>query len=288
MTSLLTILASLLTLLLIPEEALAWGPATHLEYGSAVLDNLKFVAPHVRELLRKYPYDYLYGNISADIVVGKNLMEEIKHCHNWRFGKRLLKRAESDSQRAFTYGYLSHLAADTIAHNHFVPEMMVRSFSTRSLRHIYWELRFDAFVDKKIWGIPKKIVKKVHLDNDRLLDSTLHKTPLSFKTNKRIFSSAMSIQRVNSWHKMMNHLSSRSKWVLHKDDREHFYNLAMDQIFDLLNHEGDAGCMSKDPTGKHSLDIAKHTRKRLKGILKDGGDWEHELDKALKKVAFKG
>ena len=128
---------ALFILLVLPDAAFAWGPATHLELGKTMLENTKLLIPPARALLEAYPYDFLYGNISADIVVGKNLVEELKHCHNWKIGFKLLKKAESDSQRAFVYGYLSHLAADTIAHNHFIPEMMIRSFSSRTLRHIY-------------------------------------------------------------------------------------------------------------------------------------------------------
>ena len=66
-----------------------------------MLENTRLLIPPARALLEAYPYDFLYGNISADIVVGKNLCEELKHCHNWKIGFKLLKRAETDSQTGF-------------------------------------------------------------------------------------------------------------------------------------------------------------------------------------------
>src|SRR3990172_707585 len=191
-----TIILAFLLVLFIPEAALAWGPATHLELGEAILKHAVVINPGIMELILKFPHGFLYGNIGADIVVGKNLVEELKHCHNWRMGFKLLRKSELSYQKAFAYGYLSHLAADTVAHNHFIPEMMIRSFSARTLRHAYWELRFDALADKGVWEIPKKMVKRVHRDNDRLLRSSLEGTPLSFGTNKTIFSSILTLNRV--------------------------------------------------------------------------------------------
>lgn len=279
-----TLVLTLLFILFIPETSFAWGPATHLELAHTVLENTRLIVPPVRALLEAYPYDFLYGNVSADIVVGKNLVEELKHCHNWKIGFKLLKRAESDSQKAFAYGYLSHLAADTVAHNHFIPEMMIRSFSARTLRHIYWEMRFDALADKQVWQLPKKMVKKIHQDNDKLLDATIEDTPLSFRTNKTIFSSMMSIQRFEQWHRMLNLLSITSKWTLHKEDKERYFAYSVESIIDLLTFTQKAHCIKKDPTGKHSLNSAMFIRKKLKTIRRNGSDWETAMENALKWV----
>jgi len=45
--------------------------------------------------------------------------------------------------RAFAFGYLAHLAADTVAHNYFVPRQLAVTSSTSSLGHSYWESRFE-------------------------------------------------------------------------------------------------------------------------------------------------
>ncbi len=255
---------------LIPGEAYAWGPATHLELGRDVLNNLGLLAPAVRGVIERFPYDYLYGTISADIVVGKNLAREIEHCHNWRFGFNLMKRAEGDAQKAFAHGYMSHLAADTIAHNIFIPERMISSFATRIHRHVYWELRFDGLVDRSIWQIPKEIAREVHRENDRFLDSVLRETPLSFRTNKTIFSSMLILQRMKRWHHMIDILSSRSQWKLRKGERMIYYRLSLDMVTGLLTKGKMAPCLKSDPTGKASLTSAKHIRKKLKGMKRSG------------------
>ena len=132
---------------LIPQEALAWGIGVHLQLGSGILSNLESLPPALGALLGANPYDYLYGCISADITLGKKFTHYLKHCHSWRMGEEILAAAATDSQQACAYGYLAHLAADTVAHSYFVPYRMVRTFNTVMLKHTYWEMRFEARVE---------------------------------------------------------------------------------------------------------------------------------------------
>lgn len=282
------ILTSFFFFLLLPDEALAWGPATHLEIGSRLLENARFVAPAVRAVIEAFPHDFLYGNISADIVVGKNLVEELKHCHNWKIGFKILKKADGDAQKSFAYGYLTHLAADTVAHNYFIPEMMIRSFSARTLRHIYWELRFDALADKRMWKLPREIARKAHHENDFLLEAIIEDTPLPFRTNKTIFNSMASLQRVESWHRLLDRLSNASRWTLHREDKDKFFDRAYMVSLELLKHQKNAPCVRRDPTGKHNLNSAKHIRKKLKEMRRRGRDWETAMDNALEMVRSDG
>lgn len=281
---LIVILSSVTALLIIPDVAFAWGPAAHLEIGEHILKGLSHVAPHVRHILAAHPYDFLYGNISADIVVAKNLVRELKHCHNWKVGFRLLKNADNDAQRAFAYGYLCHLASDTVAHNHYIPEMMIRSFSARTLRHIYWELRFDALVDRAVWRLPKKIAKEAHPGNDILLDATIEETPLSFRTNKTIFSSIMTLNRLNQWHRMIRLLSSRSRWLLSAEEKERFLRHSVESSTDVLKCLQNAGCLKKDPTGRHTISAAMYLRKKLKTNYRHKKDWDDAMKEALDSV----
>ncbi len=267
--------------LLTPLDSLAWGPATHLELARTITANPAIFPAVVRTLIERFPSDFYYGNIGADIVVGKNMMSEIKHCHNWNFGFKLLKRAKTDPERAFSYGYLTHLAADTVAHNYFIPTMLVRSFSSIIHRHIYWEMRFDSLVDKKIWQMPEKIEKEVHQTNDALLSATLEGTPLSFRTNKTIFTSVLNLHRIEGWHKMIAHLSKDSKWALTKEDHTHYLDLALTSATELLQRGKDAKCTLKDPTGKENLSLARSTQKKLKTLKRKGKDYDEPLKEAL-------
>ena len=257
-------------LLLLPDQAFAWGPATHLQLASTVLGNLPVLPPQIQSLLRSFPYDFVYGCIGADIITGKKFIEYAKHCHNWHMGMKVLEKAESDSQRAFAYGYLSHLAADVIAHNYFVPNHIIASFSTRLLNHAYWEIRFDTWADKSVWELAGKVAREVHRDNDPLLRATLDNTLFSFGTNKRIFNSMMLLTRLKRWHAMMDLISTRSKWRLDAKEVEEYRKLAIDATFAFLIDGKKAICYKADPAGRKSLQTAQRIRKELKELKNRG------------------
>lgn len=222
----------------------------------------------LQELLSNFPYDYLYGNISADIVVGKNLTEAFKHCHkleDWPQGTQ--KHQDRSAKKAFAYGYMSHLAADTVAHNYHIPEKFIQSFSSRILRHTYWEMRFDALADKNVWKLPSKMSKEIHRENDNLLKGILEDTPLPFGTNKTIFSSILLIHRLNQWQSMLDTLSSSFKWILSMEERRQYYNHSLDAIKDFLIHGRKARCFRDDPTGKTKLATAKKLRSHFRTLI---------------------
>ncbi|MDH5804227.1 MAG: zinc dependent phospholipase C family protein, partial [Gemmatimonadota bacterium] len=50
-------------ILLMPDTAYAWTPATHIYLGESVLANLGQLSQDLASLLRAFPYDFLYGNI---------------------------------------------------------------------------------------------------------------------------------------------------------------------------------------------------------------------------------
>ena len=128
------VLAALCGILLSPAEALAWGPVTHLVHGAQVLGRLDALPPDVATLLGRFPYEYLYGCIGADIIQAKKFTRSLyTHCHHWRTGWTVLESARTDAERAFARGYLSHLASDTFSHNYYLPVRLIGSFRATSI-----------------------------------------------------------------------------------------------------------------------------------------------------------
>ena len=73
--------------LLLPAEASAWGPITHLTHGAEVLRNLTIVGVALQRLLRTHRLEYLYGCVGADITQAKKYTRaEQAHCHSWPVG----------------------------------------------------------------------------------------------------------------------------------------------------------------------------------------------------------
>jgi hypothetical protein len=263
-------IASLLFVLLIPHEAFAWGAGFHLQLGMSVLNNLQSLNPAIASILSEYPNDFLYGCIAADITIGKKFTHYLQHCHRWAIGLKILQNSESRLQKACAYGYLAHLAADTVAHNYFVPYKVMRSFSTLTLKHTYWEMRFESFVDKEIWEIGKKVSMEHYKLNDALLRKLVSETIFSFNTNKRIFNSILLLSRLEKWQKVLKTLSNSSRHALEIGDHNEYATMAEEAVLDFLNGLELSRYFMADPTGERALLTAETVRKNLRLLYKSG------------------
>jgi hypothetical protein len=266
MVTFLVLCFSSLLILLIPDNAYAWGPATHLYYGVEVLRDMSVLPPYVASILAQFPYDFLYGCISADITVGKKYTHYRNHCHNWNVGFRILKEAHSTSQKAFALGYLGHLAADTVAHNFFVPSQIISSYSSKSLGHTYWEVRADSLIGPEYWQEGGKISKSVQKEHDQLIRGIVERTLFPFEINKTIFNSILMIHRFTHWRRMVQAIGSRSRWSLGLEDIEKYHRLSKLGILDFLISLKDAECYRLDPTGRANFKSARQIRKSLRRI----------------------
>src|SRR4030067_613454 len=135
--------------------------------------------------------DFLYGNLSADIIFGKRFQDLEKNSHNWDIAWRLLASAKTDSHKAFAYGYLTHLSADTVVHNlrrHRLP-----------FTHPILEIKSDSIVDKKYRSVLKGLDKVTQKRNDILLENMLESVFFSFNTNKKIFKGFLVLSRLPSY-----------------------------------------------------------------------------------------
>jgi hypothetical protein len=261
---------SLLFVVCIPTDALAWGAGFHLQIGSAVLNNLNALEPAIAAIIRAFPHDFLYGCIAADITIGKKYTHYLLHCHRWRVGMKLLEDADSGPNKACAYGYLSHLAADAVAHNYYVPYKIMRSFSTLTLKHTYWEMRFEHFVEKDIWETGRKVARENYLANDAMLRRALSDTLFSFGTNKRIFNSIMLVSRLEKWQQVLKTLSATSRYALDETDRDEYVALAKEAVLDFLSRGEESRFFRADPTGERALATAEAVRKNLRLLYRSG------------------
>ncbi len=259
------------SLLCWPTEAHAWGPVTHLVHGSQVLANLSTLAPGLQEILRPHRLAYLYGCIAADIIHAKKYTRSLyTHCHCWPVGWQIVESAKGEREEAFAYGYLSHLAADVYSHNHYVPVQMVVSFEARTLRHIYWEARFDAAQRRDRWRLIRSVLEHRYEDCDRLVERVVERTLFSFRTNKRIFNSLMALQQLEQWQVMVHGLGERSRYPLAPGEVDRFNNLCVAAIGDLLQHGHESACQHADPTGREALARADGLRRKLRALARKG------------------
>ena len=279
----LNILTFLFLLLILPTEASAWGIGVHLQIGSQILEQISLLPVAMQTILTNHSYDFLYGCISADITLGKKYTHHLRNCHSWRMGQKILEAADSDRQRACAYGYMAHLAADTVAHSYFVPFKMIRTFNTVMLKHTYWEVRVEACVDEKTWLLAREIAQKNFTVNDTMMRQVLSNTIFSFGTNKRIFNSLLLLNRLQQWQKMIRSLSTNSKWTLPEDNLNEYLSLAHEAVFSVLS-DPESPYLQADPTGARSLNAARILRKNLKILWQSGKLSETEIESYLEEL----
>src|SRR5215218_10374709 len=149
---------ALLLVALTPTHLYAWGPATHAYLSWQVLQQLELVPQAIRAIISAYPYDFVYGSLAADISLAKKYVPEGRHCHHWHVGEEIEQAAESERLKAVGIGYLTHLAADTVAHNVYIPRQLLLTSSTKGLGHSYWEARMDRHVGEPYMGLARHAV----------------------------------------------------------------------------------------------------------------------------------
>jgi len=96
----------------------------HLALGNQILNNLHLLSASVAEILAANAQAFRYGCLSADILVGKGRRLTPTHCHSWQAGLRMVHTVFDPRLQAYAYGYLSHLAADVVAHNYYVANVL--------------------------------------------------------------------------------------------------------------------------------------------------------------------
>lgn len=266
---------------LFPTDALAWGPVSHIVHGSTILTDLTALPAAVRSALAAHPEHYLYGCVGADIIQAKAYTRSVAtHCHRWPVAWTLVDAAETPKQQAFVWGYMTHLGADIISHNHFVPSQLVRSFDSRSAGHAYWEARADALQRVKYARRLREVLEGTYRECDELVEHVIEDTLFSFKTNKKIFDSLMALSKFDRWQAFMTTVNRRSRHTLTRATVDRFTVAAIESAHDLLKYGRESATQQRDPTGGDVLTRATMARRKLRVLKKnrrlpDG--LEHEI-----------
>lgn len=249
-----------------PIAAFAWTPGTHIFLGETILSNLHLLPAPIANLLQAFPYDFLYGTIAPDTSIAKKYVPAGRHSHFWNVGQETFDQAPSESLRAFGLGYLSHLAADTIAHNYFVPRQLVLTTSTRSMGHTYWESRIETHLGGHYARRAREIIQRDQSAADLHLEQIISPTLFSVRTNRRIFRGMVHLTHTKSWHRAMQAAADRSRWLLTNRDVERHLGIAYDVTVDMLAAAESGGASAQvrelDPNGAQALRAAKRLRHR--------------------------
>lgn len=261
-----------LAILAWPSDALAWAPLAHLSFSAQALAALGPVPSALRSVLSEYGNEFLYGSLAADIVVGKNLARFKHHCHNWRVGFNVLDEAGAGAEKAFAWGYLAHLAADTVAHNYYVPWKTVSSFHKLRTKHAYWELRYDQRLDPALSRLARQVTGTATRYHDVFLSRHLRgASVLPFQVSRQLFGSLVLSAKVGRFQHLSRMALARGRRLPLEDDlMEETNELAVLAILGLLVEGRRCEAATADATGERNLHMADKLRAALRAQVRRG------------------
>ncbi len=249
---------SMIIAVCLPSDALAWGASMHLHLAEAALANSGHIAPAVAAVGLRFPQLFYYGSIAADLILGKHVgIEYEQHSHNWNLAFDLLDSARGDQQKALSWGYLTHLAADVIAHNVFVPTKLAVHGPMAGAAHTLWEFRFESLVGDHLLDLIRSLRVGDTRDADRFLADFLPETLFTHNTNRRLFNGMLWAQHSPVARGAVRALMRRNDFVLNDDDRGFYMDYSLRAVADLLINGRDAKVTEFDPVGLEALERAK-------------------------------
>lgn len=264
--------------LFFPTDALAWGPGVHMAIGHYALEHLHSVAPSVAAALSLHPGQFLYGCLSADIFIGKGCRFTPTHSHNWDTGQALLRQAGTPEATAYAYGYLSHLAADVIAHNYLVPNMLGFSAGHGKLSHTYVEMLADLRVNSPQ---ASPLFRAPHGPEDAMLRTAVAQKKMPFLLKKHLFHQSLRLVEKKSYRfslgMLHRGLPGRKETLILES-----IGFARKLVMDFLRDPRRSPALECDPIGSANLDRALSFRKRQRGYyLRHGQGIIFPLDPRL-------
>ncbi len=253
-----------------PGEAFAWGPVTHVGLGHSVLGGLTALPMAIAAILGRHRMAYLYGTIAADFVFAKRLSRVKQACHHWSTAFKLLDASNEEADQAFAYGYLSHLAADTIAHGKYVPHQIAVSGTSINFGHLYWELRADAAEPDAMQKLLEEVMEHDHArHHDALADHIKH-TFLSFDLNRVLFDRMNSVAVHRGFRRTVHMWGHCSRWYLSPELLAGYRNESVDRIVSVLSEGQRSAVLREDPNGTSAFMHLRVRRRELRRLRRRG------------------
>jgi hypothetical protein len=242
------------------DGAWAWGPVVHTVISCNILESCSQILPAIASVIQTFPNEYIYGAISADFFLWKGQKKKKGHSHNWETGFKFLQGVSSDKEAAYAYGFLSHLAADVIAHNYFVPDLIHRTLRSKRIGHFYTEAVADRFVDLLYLKIAREILSMNHKDYDKVLRLSAVRNRYGLRARKHIYIQSV---KISDYLYCLPVFYDRGKGRPYnmKDGRLSFMiGLSFRLVKDLLSYPDSSACLSYDPIGSDNLRLATKGR----------------------------
>ena len=253
----LAVLTGIVLVLASSTKAFAWGPGVHMVTGNWILQNLAAIVPMVAEPIMQYPGQFLYGNLCPDVFIGKGSVARRGHSHTWQKALTLLRLADTIPRQAFAYGYLAHLAADTVAHNVFVPQSAAMAPGTGRLAHVYMEMQADISLPWDSQDALSVFDEPVSRESSALLRKAMRQPAWSFWAKANLFKGSIALGGATTWRASIGFLNK----ALQPDSDTDFCAAFVQEMLtvstramaSLLNDIKGSPVRSLDPVGSEAL-----------------------------------
>ena len=240
------------------DNAFAWGPAIHTVISCSILGGLRNILPDIAAVLKQYPLEYIYGNLAADFFIGKGNKRKEGHSHNWEAGFNILGEANDERDAAYAYGFLSHLSADVVAHNYFVPDLIYRFIMLKKLGHVYSEAVADKSTGSFYLKMAAGVLSRKHLECDKMLKAAVQANSNGLKAKRHIFTQSVKVSDYLYCSPQFSFVYDHSPYKIPVEYIESMIDLSYRLVKDLLSNTDSSKCLSHDPIGEDNLRKASH------------------------------
>lgn len=179
------------------------------------------------------------------------------HSHNWDAAARLAATAHNPQLAAHALGYMSHLAADVLAHNYYVPGVMARTAMPAGLAHAYVEAQADSRLTGG-HGLKGRITRKSQRMVDKGIVSALEKNHVTYQFRKRVFKGSVALAGLPGWHRSLRFAQKVMPLPDDAGGLERMFDLSLRAVLDVLRNPECSVMRGFDPIG--SLNLA-HARR---------------------------
>ncbi len=262
----------------------AWGPGVHMAIGNAVLANTQLLPADLAKLLLGNSAIFLYGCLSADIFIGKGSKAKRKHSHNWKTGFALLDEADKPHLTAYSLGYLSHLAADIVAHNYYVPNLMREAPAGGRLTHVYIEMLAD---DQANWSAQQatKLFKRANQEADLTLRKQMDARKLSFFLKKGVFHQTIGLLEYKTVTRSLN-FSKKVIPAYHHGYLHSVLDYSYRLVMDMLENPQQALALNFDPIGSRNIALATEENGWRKALKRNASPTTRfKIDQSIKDLS---
>ena len=175
-----------LALAAFPGDAHAWGLQSHVFFAHYALLFAPLADRELRAAARRLPGMVLAGACLPDLALAGAALgtPAFRRAHRWSTLARMAAGSRDDAERALALGYGSHLLADVIAHNLFVPEHEARLLRLRHVTHALAEWAMDDYLASRAPARPGDVLAGEH-------EALVAFTARGFRCNERLAARAL-------------------------------------------------------------------------------------------------